>query len=322
MIPEPNETHRGYVDVPHARIYWESTGSPSGVPVLYLHGGPGSSLGSGGYKKLHDPSRFRTIGLDQRGCGKSTPNVQDDLEGLPHNTTQSLIRDIEAVREHLGVQQWIITGGSWGSTLALAYALRHPERVLGVAVVAVTTTSRKEVQWITEDVGRIFPEAWHEFSEASGGLAGERVVEAYARRLAGPDREAARQAALSWDRWESTHISLDPSWKPGLLFDNDRDRMTFALLVTHYWANDGFLVDGQEIIPRIHQLNGIPGYLIHGRRDISGPVVTAWELHRRWESSRLVVVEGEGHGGPDSMAALKDAVEEIGSIGTPGPSTP
>ncbi|MFF1254186.1 alpha/beta fold hydrolase [Pseudarthrobacter sp. NPDC058329] len=299
------------MSVPHARIYWEATGAPAGIPVLYLHGGPGGSLGQGGYRKRHDHSRFRVIGLDQRGCGRSTPLAQDDLHHLSENTTQALINDIEAVREHLGIERWIVTGGSWGSTLALAYALEHPNRVLGVALVAVTSGSREEVQWITEGVGRIFPEAWDEFAEAASAASGERLVEAYARRLAGQDREDARLAALSWDRWESTHVSLDPNWVPGPMIDDERERMTFALLVTHYWANDGFLVDGLEIIPRVHQLNGIPGHLIHGRRDISGPLITAWQLHRRWATSQLVVVEDEGHVGPASMAALTQAVEDI-----------
>jgi proline iminopeptidase len=308
---EQSKTKTGWVNVPNASIYWEATGEPDGIPVLYLHGGPGGSLGRGGYRKRHDHSRFRIIGVDQRGCGKSTPIVQDDLDHLWENTTQALIEDIEAVREHLGIEKWIVTGVSWGSTLALAYALEHPDRVLGIALVAVTTSSREEIHWITEDVGRIFPEAWDDFEEAANTEPGERLVEAYARRLAGQDREDARRAALAWDRWESTHISMDPDWRPGPLFEDERERMTFALLVTHYWANDGFLVDGQEIIPRIHELNGIPGYLIHGRRDISGPVVTAWQLHRRWESSQLVVIEAEGHGGPASMEALTMAVKEI-----------
>ena len=314
MTGERLTTNRGWVNVPNARIYWEATGDPAGIPVLYLHGGPGGSLGRGGYRKRHDHSRFRIIGLDQRGCGNSKPLVQDDLDHLSDNTTPALIRDIEAVREHLGVEKWIVTGVSWGSTLALAYALEHPTRVLGIALVAVTTSSREEIQWITEGVGRIFPEAWADFAEAANAAPGERVVEAYARRLAGQDREDAGLAACSWDRWESTHISLDPNWLPGPLFEDERERMTFALLVTHYWASDGFLVGGQEIIPRIHKLNGIPGYLIHGRRDISGPAVTAWQLHQRWQSSRLIVVEDEGHGGPASMAALTASVEEIAAM--------
>lgn len=186
----------------------------------------------------------------------------------------------------------------------------------------MTTSSREEIQWITEDVGRIFPEAWAEFAKAAKAAPGERIVEAYARRLAGQDREDARLAALLWDRWESTHISLDPNWLPGPLFENERERMTFALLVTHYWANDGFLVDNQEIILRIHNLNGIPGYLIHGRRDISGPAVTAWRLHQCGEPSQLVVVEDEGHGGAASMEKLTQAVEKIASLDGAVPSDP
>jgi proline iminopeptidase len=179
------------------------------------------------------------------------------------------------------------------------------------ALVAVTTTSRDEVDWITEGVGRIFPEAWQEFVDAAHAEPGERIVEAYARRLAGADRDDARRAALDWDRWESTHVSLDPYWNPGPRFADERARMTFSLLVTHYWSQDGFLTGDDEILPRISELDGMPGYLIHGRRDVSGPVITPWELHRRWTSSQLVVVEEEGHGGPKSMAALTRAVEEI-----------
>lgn len=300
----------GWVDVGRAEIYWETTGNPSGIPVLFLHGGPGAPLGQG-YRTRHDSSKFWTVGLDQRGCGRSTPAVQDDLGSLPANTTQALIEDIEAVRQNLGIRKWIVTGASWGSTLALAYALQHRERVYGVALVAVTTTSREEVQWITEGVRRIFPEAWEEFAKAANRRPGERVVEAYARRLAGDDRDDAEAASLAWDRWESTHISLDPLWQPGPMFEDHRQRMTFAILVTHYWSHDAFLSGGQAIMERIHQLNGIPGYLIHGRRDVSGPAVTAWELHQRWEGSRLIVIESEGHGGPKAMAALVDAVEEI-----------
>ncbi|WP_307102736.1 alpha/beta fold hydrolase [Arthrobacter globiformis] len=300
----------GWVEVPGADIYWEAWGNPAGIPVLFLHGGPGAPLGRG-YRMLHDAARFWTIGLDQRGCGRSKPFVQDDLANLSANTTQALIDDIEAVRRHLGVEKWIVTGGSWGSTLALAYALEHPTSVHGIAVAAVTTTSRDEVQWITEGVRRIFPEAWEEFAEAAKCRPGERVVEAYARRLAGEDREDAEAAALAWDRWESTHISLDPLWQPGAMFDDVRERMTFAILVTHYWSHDAFLCGEQTIMDRIHQLNGIPGYLIHGRRDVSGPVITPWKLHQRWAGSRLIVIENEGHGGPESVAALVDGVKEI-----------
>lgn len=311
MSQELTAQRSGWVELERAWIYWEATGNSSGVPVLYLHGGPGGSLGKGGWRKRHDASRFWSVGLDQRGCGQSIPAAQDDLDHLADNTTQTLIADIESVRRHLGIEKWIVTGVSWGSTLALAYALAHPHRVLGIALVAVTTTSRDYVDWITNGVGRIFPEAWAEFADAAGAWPGERVVEAYARRLAGPDRDDALLAAAAWDKWESTHISLSSSWQPGPIFEEESQRMTFALLVTHYWSNDGFLTGRQEILPRIHALDGIPGHLIHGRRDVSGPAVTPWQLHQRWKGSRLVIIEDEGHGGPKSMAALTNAVEEI-----------
>lgn len=304
--------NHGWLDVPHARIYWEASGNPSGIPVLFLHGGPGGSLGSGGYRKRYDPNRFWTIGLDQRGCGKSRPLAQDDLSNLALNNTRTLIEDIEALRQHLGIDTWIITGGSWGSTLALAYALQHPRRVLAIVLVAVTTTSREEVDWITEGVGRIFPEAWADFSDSARCKPGERVVEAFARRLAGSDRNDARVAALAWDKWESTLVSLDPMWRPGPMFQDEQERLTFAILVTHYWSNDGFLTDGYEILPQIHELNGIPGCLIHGRKDISGPAITAWKIHQRWDTSQLAIIEKEGHGGPESMAAFTSAVAEMG----------
>lgn len=311
MTSGHRESLSGWVDVPHASIHFEATGNTSGVPVLYLHGGPGGSLGRGGYRQRHDPDRFWIIGIDQRGCGKSTPSVQDDLAHLADNTTETLIADIEAVREHLGITAWIVTGVSWGSTLALAYALDHPQRVLGLALMAVTTTSRDEVDWITQGVGRIFPEAWHQFAASSGARPGERPVDAYARRLAGADREDAGLAAAAWDRWESWHVSLDNPESTGVYIADQRTRMTFALLVTHYWSNDGFLAGGREILPRIHELEGIPGHLIHGRRDVSGPAMTPWLLHQGWPGSKLTVVADEGHGGPKSVELLVAAVEEI-----------
>lgn len=207
MTDDALDFDSGWVDVPHAKIYWEASGNPRGVPVLYLHGGPGGSLGRGGYRRWHDGDRLWTIGVDQRGDGKSTPAVQDDLEHLTENTTAALISYIDAVRDHLGMGQWIVTGISWGSTLALAYALAHPHRIWGGAVVAVRTTSRGEADWITEGVGRLFPEAGHGFAADSGILPGEQVVGAYARRLAGADREDAHLAAEAWGRWESWHVS-------------------------------------------------------------------------------------------------------------------
>jgi proline iminopeptidase len=294
-------------------IYWETSGNPDGEPLIYLHGGPGSGLGAGGYRRRADPSRWLIIGIDQRGCGRSRPLVVDDLENLQNNTTYTLIADLEAVREHLGVERWVLHGVSWGSTLALAYAQAHPERVRAIVLVAVTTTSRDEVEWVTDGVGRLFPEAWRRFSEASGRRPDERVVDAYARRLADPDADPddREQAAIDWDEWESQHIRLDPLWTPHARHDDPTDRRLFATLVTHYWAHDAFLVGPDTIANRIARIEHIPATLIHGRHDVSGPVITAWRLSQQWPASRLVVIEADGHGGVESMEEMARATDAL-----------
>lgn len=290
-----------------AELYWETSGDPRGRPALYLHGGPGSGLGAGGYRRRFDPERYLIVGLDQRGCGRSRPLAIDDLRSLDTNTTAALIDDLEALREYLGIDRWLVHGVSWGTTLALAYALRHPRRVTELVLTAVTSGSREEVDWISEGVGAIFPEAWEALSAPVP--AGGRVVETYARLLRDPDPAVRAATADAWDAWESTHVSLDPNWVPGPMVEDARERQNFATLVTHYWANDCFLPGPDRILDRVHALAGIPGVLIHGRHDVSGPAITAWRLHRAWPASRLEIVEGEGHGGPEEMELTARAID-------------
>ncbi|MFS0734267.1 prolyl aminopeptidase [Microbacterium sp. 1P10UB] len=292
-----------------SQLYWEASGNPDGHAALYLHGGPGSGLGRGGYRRRFDPSVYRMVGLDQRGCGRSTPWACDSLDTLDANTTPTLIADIEALREHLGIERWLLHGVSWGSTLALAYALQHPSRVGGLVLTAVTSGSREEIDWITEGVGMVFPEAWERF--ASRAPDGERVVEAYARLVRDPDPAVRADAASAWDEWESTTVSLDPNWTPGPLFDDARQRLNFATLVTHYWAHDCFLTGSDRIRDRIAELAGIPAVLIHGRYDISGPAITPWLLHRAWPGSELIIVEDEGHGGEKEMERTSRAIDAM-----------
>jgi proline iminopeptidase len=301
----------GRLDRPgRVELHWEISGNPDGKPALYLHGGPGGGLGSGGYRRIFDPSTYQIVGLDQRGCGQSTPWAIDSLDTLDDNTTSALIDDIEALREHLGVDRWLLYGVSWGSTLALAYALAHPNRVTEIVLMAVTSGSREEIDWITEDVGPIFPEAWARL--ASLAEPGERIIEAYARMLRSPSTSVRRRAAEEWDAWESTHVSLDPLWKPGPHRADPRDRENFATLVTHYWAQDCFLVGPDRILDRVGELAQIPGVLIHGRRDVSGPASTAWQLHRAWPGSSLHIVEDEGHGGPRMAELASAAIDSFG----------
>lgn len=292
-----------------SRLYWETSGSLHGAAALYLHGGPGSGLGSGGYRRRFDPARYRIVGLDQRGCGRSTPLACESLDTLDANTTQTLIADLEALRVHLSIESWLVHGVSWGCTLALAYALEHPERVAGLVLTAVTSGSREEIDWITEGVGAIFPEAWETFRAPA--REGERVVEAYARLLRDSDPTVRAGAASAWESWESTHISLDPGWTAGPMFDDEQERRNFATLVTHYWANDCFLSGQDRIRDRMDRLAGIPGVLIHGRRDISGPALTPWSLHRAWPASELIIVEDEGHGGEQEMELTAAAISRF-----------
>lgn len=307
LVTDQPRAH-GLLDVEDdQQVYWEEWGSATGVPALYLHGGPGGTLGKSGYRNQFPVDRTRIIGFEQRGCGRSLPHAGDVATSLAHNTTAHLIRDIEALRQDRGVDRWIVNGVSWGSTLALAYAQAHPDRVIGIVLFAVTTTSRSEVDWITEGVGAIFPEAWNRFAAhaESAGVGYQRgqgrLVEAYERLLNDPDPAVRDAASREWALWEDTHISIGAGgYSPDPRWDNDAFRVAFTRLATHYWAHDGFL--DRPILDRMDRLAGIPGTLIHGRRDISGPASTAWDLHRHWPGSTLIIDEGDGHGGA-SMAS-------------------
>lgn len=304
------------------KIFWEQWGASDGVPAVYLHGGPGGGLRTSQYRDRFDLARTRLIGLDQRGCGRSTPHAADQAVSLATNTTAHLIADLELLRKHLGIQAWIVNGASWGSTLALAYTQMHPQRVLGIVLYAATTTSRREVDWVTEGMGAVFPEAWDRFaSHAEDAGIGyrrrrDRLVEAYARLMESPDPAVRDAASREWALWEDTHISIgaggfrrDPRWQ-------DRPfRHAFVRLTTHYWAHDGFC--DPPILKQMDRLHGIPGVIIHGRRDISCPAATAWELHRRWPGSSLIIDEGDGHGGTSMaeawLAANNEMVTGVGS---------
>ena len=293
-----------------AQIYWETSGTPDGQAVIWLHGGPGSGLGSGGYRRRFDPAKWLIIGIDQRASGRSIPGILDDRCDLATLTTQAMIEDLEIVREHLRVQQWIVSGGSWGTTLALAYAEAHPDRVSGLALAAVTTTSRQEVDWITESIGRVFPAEWAAFAEASGAVPDQRVVEAYFDRLTDPDPDVRDAAAIAWCRWEDVHVSLDPQAKPDPRYQDREFRNSFATHVVNSWAHSGFLGD-RGVLDNIATIAHLPVVLIHGRLDVSSPLSTAWELHRALPLSRLVVIESEGHGGSNMVDELENAYEHL-----------
>ncbi len=293
------------------RVYWESCGNPHGRPALFLHGGPGSGC-SANQRRFFDPKRYRIVLFDQRGCGRSRPLASTPDADLSSNTTGHLIADIELLREHLGVRSWAILGLSWGSTLGLAYAQAYPDRVDALVLALVTTTSRREVQWITYDVGRIFPQEWDRFAAAvPAAMRDLSLADAYAALLFNSDPVVRERAASEWCRWEDTHVSLTPGHAPDPRFLDPEFRLRFSRLVTHYWRHAAFLQD-EQLIRNASLLNGIPGVLIHGRYDVSSPLESAWRLSQRWTTSELRVLDDAGHGGGDAfVAAIVEALAHL-----------
>ncbi|MER7417111.1 prolyl aminopeptidase [Micromonospora peucetia] len=292
----------GMLDVGDGQlVYWETCGNPDGKPAVVLHGGPGSGC-TPGWRTFFDPARYRMVLFDQRGCGRSTPHAADPAVDLSANTTDHLIADIELLREHLGVRRWLVLGASWGSSLGLAYAQRHPQRVSELVLFSVTAGTRREIEWITRDMGRVFPAEWARFrdgvppADRDGDLA-----DAYARLLADPDPVVRDEAARQWCAWEDTHVATVPGHRPDPRYDNPVFRMAFARLVTHYWRHGCFLPEGQ-LLRDAGRLAGIPGVLLHGRLDISSPADTAWRLAQAWPDARLELLEAAGHGGGAGMA--------------------
>jgi proline iminopeptidase len=293
------------------QVYWECCGNPAGKPALYLHGGPGSGC-TPGSRRWFDPRTYRAILFDQRGSGRSRPLASEPDADLSANTTAHLIADIEALRGHLGVARWVVLGLSWGATLGQAYAQAHPQQVEALVLGAVTTTSRREVEWITQDVGRIFPREWDRFAAAvPESLRRLRLVDAYATLLFDPDPVVCEHAAQEWCAWEDTHVSLAPGFRPNPRYEDPEFRLRFARLVTHYWRHAAFLAEDQ-LLRDAPRLNGIPGVLIHGRYDVSGPLETAWRLSQRWSTSELHVIDDAGHGDSDAFTlAILDALNRF-----------
>jgi proline iminopeptidase len=291
------------------RIYWETCGNPEGKPALVVHGGPGSGCSVGSRRSL-DPERFRTVLFDQRGCGRSLPHAADPATSLDHNTTEHLIADMERLREHLGIDRWLLFGGSWGSTLILAYAERHPERVSEIILIGVTMTRPEETDWLYRGVGRLLPGPWEAFRDALPEQDRDgNLVAAYSRLLNSPDEHVRLKAAQDWCTWEDAVIAHETLGRPGQYSDRPTDALVaFARITAHYFAHDAWLEDGR-LLRDAHRLAGIPGTLIHGRLDLGSPLKTAWELARAWPDAELHVIQDSGHtGSPAMRRAIQEAV--------------
>jgi len=290
----------GLLDVGDGQfVYWESRGNPAGKPAVVLHGGPGSGCVAG-LSRFFDPTLYRIVLFDQRGSGRSTPHASDRDTDLSTNTTGHLIADIEALRTHLGIEEWLVWGISWGCTLALAYAERYPERVTEMVLRAVTMTRPGDIDWLYHGVGRFFPEQWARFRDVvpPADRDGD-LVAAYYRMLNDDNRHIREQAAKAWCEWEDAVVSLEEGWRPNPRYDDPRFRMAFARIVTHYFHHQAWLEDG-ALLRNAGRLAGIPGVLVHGRLDVGGPPIVAWELAQAWPGAELRLVSG-GHTGSRQM---------------------
>lgn len=304
-------------------LYWEQCGNPEGKPVVFLHGGPGGGC-TPDHRRYFDPAKYRILLFDQRGCGRSTPHASAPGADLSTNTTWHLVADIERLREHLGIEHWQVFGGSWGSTLALAYAQTHSGRVTELVLRGIFTLRSSEIHWFYQHgASELFPDAWEEYlapipEEERGGL-----VEAYHRRLFDPDPAVHVPAGVAWTVWENSTIRLIPDGVGIAAARADESAaVAFARIENHYFVNGGWLEEGQLIRDAAERLRGIPGVIVQGRYDACTPPVTAWDLHRAWPDAEFHLIADAGHaasepGIVDALVGATDRFARSGRVSEP-----
>ena len=290
LYPEIEPFDSGMLDVGDGhRIYWERVGTKGAKPAVFLHGGPGGGI-SPVHWRLFDPKRYDVILFDQRGCGKSTPHAE-----LEANTTWHLVADIERLREMAGFDKWLVFGGSWGSTLALAYAETHPERVSELVVRGIYTLTKAELAWYYQfGVSEMFPEKWERFLAPVPESERGNLMAAYRKRLTSPDKAVQLEAAKAWSLWEGETITLLPEPETSAKFAQDDFAIAFARIENHYFVHGGWLEEGQ-LLRDAGKLRGIPGLIVHGRYDMPCPARYAWALHKAWPEAEFYLIEGAGH---------------------------
>ncbi len=318
LFPLPAAHDQGMLEVGQGNaIAWESCGNPHGKPAILLHGGPGSGRNRRA-ACFFDPAVWRIVLFDQRQCGASTPHAGDIATDLASNTTAHLLDDLDALRTHLGIGRCLIFGHSWGCTLGLAHAQRHPDAVAALLLVGVTTTRRCEIDWLYRGIAPMVPAAWFAFRQ--GVPEAQRdgdMVAAYHALLADPDPAVREKAARDWHAWEAS-ATADADAKAPAAWSDPVFRMCRARIVTHYFHNNGFLEDG-VLLANAHRLAGVPGIMVQGRMDLEAPLMTAWELDRAWPDGELVMVQGAGHGtGDPGMAEAILAAAARLAVHVPG----
>jgi proline iminopeptidase len=309
---EPFDTGRLKVSPIH-ELYYEQCGNPNGKPVVFLHGGPGGGISSD-YRRYFNPEVYRVVLFDQRGSGKSTPHAS-----LEDNTTWHLVEDIEQLREHLSIRHWQVFGGSWGSTLALAYAETHPDRVRELVLRGIFLCRPQEIQWFyQEGASAIFPDVWEEFLQVIPESERADMVSAYHRRLTSEDEPVRLEAARAWSIWEGSTSKLffDPSMIEK--FADPEFALAFARIECHYFMNNAFFSSDNYLIENVGSIRSIPCVIVQGRYDVVCPITSAWALHRAWPEAQLKIIPDAGHSisEPGIIDALVDATDQFGQAGS------
>ena len=290
LYPKIHPYDSGFLDIDNHNIYYEQCGNPKGKPAVFLHGGPGGG-GSEDVRRFFNPAIYRIVIFDQRGCGRSKPHGC-----LEKNTTWDLVSDIENLRNKLGIEKWLVFGGSWGSTLSLAYAQAHPGSVSEIVLRGIFLLRKEELYWFYQDgASRIFPEAWSGFLEIIDEDKRDNLMSAYHKIFTSDDKQKRLIAAIAWSRWEAATSSL--SYKPSLVeeFSDPEFALAFALIENHYFINKGWFETENQLIENIDKIRSIPSVIVQGRYDVVCPMKTAWELSEAWPEAEMIIAPSSGH---------------------------
>jgi len=312
LYPPIEPYNQGMLQVSNLhRISYEESGNPEGKPIVVLHGGPGGGS-QPFYRQYFNPNQWRIVVFDQRGSGKSTPHAQ-----LQENTTWDLVSDIEKLRLHLGIEQWVVFGGSWGSTLSLAYSQTHPERCRGLILRGIFMLRQKELRWFYQQgASYIFPDAWEHYIKPIPEAERDDFISAYYQRLTSPDPKIRQEAARAWSVWEASTSRLlqDPDLMQKFSQSDFAD--AFARIECHYFINKGFFESEDQLLRNIDRIRHIPGVIVQGRYDVVCPMISAWELHQVWSEAEFIVVTDAGHSitEPGIRSALIEATDKFASF--------
>lgn len=308
FYPEIEPFRSGFLQVSELhRVYWEESGNPRGTPVVFVHGGPGGGTDPK-HRRFFDPTAYRIVLFDQRGCGRSTPHAE-----LRENTTPDLVADMERIREHLGIPRWVVFGGSWGSTLGLAYAEAHPDRVRALVLRGIFLLRKTEIDWFYQDgASRLFPDAWEHYLAPIPPAERGDLLHAYHRRLTSADPRVRLEAARAWSIWEGSTSTLFPDEDLVARTGEEEFALAFARIENHYFVNNGFMDEGQ-LLRDVDRIRHLPTVIVQGRYDVVCPMDSAWALHRAFPEAKLVVVQDAGHSAmePGITHALIEATDRF-----------